>query len=617
MPTDVPNTAETPFHPPIGGSTRPSGATNTISRDPGSNRIPTVPLPPQSLCCCPACLGLDCLDRTRFFAGQLLTESDLNNEQSYWLAKNRLHNRYLHGWGVVCGLQIVCAECDGWVTVKTGYAIDPCGNDIIVCEDQPFDVIKAIQACCAPPKLANCSPLRYTPSPTCQDALQEWCVTIEYQEQPSRMVTPLRRTTPKGEACRCADPCQTTPATTAQPCGCNTPQHQTPTPATIGSCEPTRIAEGFKICVVPGATNQDPKGNQPEPGTMTYQLEFCASLQQVLDAAPAQAYLESVAPAEAYQAVCNYLVMVKNALVDTGLLHCDFESQIAGITVPPPSLNNPPNYSDIVEQQLKPLVVKAALDCVCSAIVPTCPPDVCDDRLILACVTVQNGKIINICHFGGRRQVITFPVLYYWLSLFGVDNIINRITDFLGGICCNLDRLSRGTFGLSSLEAASNVHSAAAAATSGPGAVIQMMRQALSQKLGASLVNAINPAAQAVDLRSLIGQNFETVKKQYNLQNATIKDVSSDPSWADEVIGTSAGFAPAAFSLTQPLTVFTKGKTIVGFQPTDPIHALQQQIAQLQTRLDSMTGPPKDTGTDKPSVGQKKPSKSPKRKPRP
>src|SRR5271165_4405020 len=76
-----------------------------------------------SPCCCLACTGLQCLDRTRFFAGQLLTEADLNNDQSYWLAKSRLRNRYLHGWGVVCGLQLVCGPCEGWVTIKTGYAI--------------------------------------------------------------------------------------------------------------------------------------------------------------------------------------------------------------------------------------------------------------------------------------------------------------------------------------------------------------------------------------------------------------------------------------------------------------------------------------------------------------
>src|SRR5574340_614895 len=88
-------------------------------------------------CCCPVCLGIECLDRPRFFAGQLLNEADLNSAQAYVMAKNRLHNRYLHGPGVVCGLEVVCNDCDGYVTVKPGYAIDPCGNDIIVCQEKP------------------------------------------------------------------------------------------------------------------------------------------------------------------------------------------------------------------------------------------------------------------------------------------------------------------------------------------------------------------------------------------------------------------------------------------------------------------------------------------------
>src|SRR5262249_18350264 len=166
-----------------------------------ATRLPaatTVFVPPRQPardpeCCCPACAGLECLERTRFFSGQLLTEADLNNEQSYLLAKNRLHNRYLHGWGVVCGLQVVCSDCDGWVTVKTGYALDPCGNDIIVCKDTPFNVIKAIQACCTPTKTPDCAPLRYTPPDSCKDAEQKWCITIEYQEQDSRLVAPLKQ----------------------------------------------------------------------------------------------------------------------------------------------------------------------------------------------------------------------------------------------------------------------------------------------------------------------------------------------------------------------------------------------------------------------------------------
>src|SRR5258708_34355210 len=104
-----------------------------------TNRIPTA-APAQSACCCPACTGLRCLDRTRFFAGQLLTEADLNNEQSYWLAKSRLHNRFLHGWGVVCGLQGSCTDCDGWGTINPGYSIHPSGSDLIVGAGQPFNL---------------------------------------------------------------------------------------------------------------------------------------------------------------------------------------------------------------------------------------------------------------------------------------------------------------------------------------------------------------------------------------------------------------------------------------------------------------------------------------------
>src|SRR6266496_6842089 len=61
---------------------------------------------------CPACGGLECLCRPRFFAGQLLSEEDLNRLDHYIVEKNKLHNRYLHGWGVVCGLDVVCNPCD-------------------------------------------------------------------------------------------------------------------------------------------------------------------------------------------------------------------------------------------------------------------------------------------------------------------------------------------------------------------------------------------------------------------------------------------------------------------------------------------------------------------------
>ena len=48
----------------------------------------------------------------------------------------RFHNRHLHGWGIVCGLQVSCGPDDdgarrSHVTVHEGYAIDPAGNDLL------------------------------------------------------------------------------------------------------------------------------------------------------------------------------------------------------------------------------------------------------------------------------------------------------------------------------------------------------------------------------------------------------------------------------------------------------------------------------------------------------
>jgi hypothetical protein len=79
--------------------------------------------------------------RPRFFAGQLLTEDDLQSLSEYVVAKNRLHNRHLFGDGVVCGLEVTCHPCGGGtVIVQPGYALDCCGNDLVLPCPQPLDI---------------------------------------------------------------------------------------------------------------------------------------------------------------------------------------------------------------------------------------------------------------------------------------------------------------------------------------------------------------------------------------------------------------------------------------------------------------------------------------------
>src|SRR5450759_212232 len=105
-----------------------------------------------------ACCELDCISRPRFFCGQLLSDQDMTALVEW--ANGRLAlSRFRHGWGVVCGLDVCCDPSKrSGVMVTPGYAIDPCGNDTIVCAETSLDLSSfctASRDCCqdfGPPK---------------------------------------------------------------------------------------------------------------------------------------------------------------------------------------------------------------------------------------------------------------------------------------------------------------------------------------------------------------------------------------------------------------------------------------------------------------------------------
>ncbi|MCK9564174.1 MAG: hypothetical protein M0R02_15790, partial [Bacteroidales bacterium] len=151
--------------------------------------------------CCPDCGALECLCRPRFFAGQLLSEQDLNRLDQYIRNKNRLHNRNQHGWGVVNGLLVVCDPC-GDIKVTQGYAVDPCGDDIVVCEDTRVNICELIRKCREPPP--ECQPFRQPANSNCDDLEEVWVLTIRYREWASRGVTALRGNSCATPGCNCA-----------------------------------------------------------------------------------------------------------------------------------------------------------------------------------------------------------------------------------------------------------------------------------------------------------------------------------------------------------------------------------------------------------------------------
>lgn len=193
--------------------------------------------------------------RPRFFAGQLLTEDDLQLLTDYVGHKNRLHNRHLFGAGVVCGLEVTCHPCgNGQVIVHPGYALDCCGNDLTLDCAVSLDVnamirdlrrdqlggFDCLDPCLDPPKSeAECTEQtdasnlnrsieqgQGTIIAQPQSASRTYCLYLRYCEQKSDPVMPY---------------------STGDDCGRQ-------------SCEATRVREGvkFELRCMPAGDSADP-----------------------------------------------------------------------------------------------------------------------------------------------------------------------------------------------------------------------------------------------------------------------------------------------------------------------------------------------------------------------
>jgi hypothetical protein len=70
------------------------------------------------------------LKRPRIETGQIPGANEMSADQRYFREVQRRHNRLLHGWGIVAGLE-VDIERDA-VIVSAGMALDCAGNEIMV-----------------------------------------------------------------------------------------------------------------------------------------------------------------------------------------------------------------------------------------------------------------------------------------------------------------------------------------------------------------------------------------------------------------------------------------------------------------------------------------------------
>lgn len=152
-------------------------------------------------------------ERPRYYARQLVTPDDMTLEQEYFRTRLRRHNRYLHGWGVVCGASVVEANQPWKVIVKPGYILGPYGDEICIEKDQCVDVRKKCTSSQPqdPPDGFDCTEVQ-PPKP----AGGTLFVAIRYAESKTRLIR-----VPLGG------------------CGCEE-----------NTCEYSRLGDGYEICIL-------------------------------------------------------------------------------------------------------------------------------------------------------------------------------------------------------------------------------------------------------------------------------------------------------------------------------------------------------------------------------
>lgn len=74
------------------------------------------------------------ISRSGFFDGQRLTATDLAGVHAAGRELRWLHNRTLHGAGVVAGMDVRAVRGERVVTVAPGYALDTAGHDLLLAD---------------------------------------------------------------------------------------------------------------------------------------------------------------------------------------------------------------------------------------------------------------------------------------------------------------------------------------------------------------------------------------------------------------------------------------------------------------------------------------------------
>lgn len=169
----------------------------------------------------PTLQKLDPLKRVNYTFGLVLGVEEFLQSDTYFLAKHHLENRLLHGYGTVCGLDVIAPTSPQLeVQVTPGWAINPKGQEIFVPQLMCVQVNDWLQANL--PALKDVFPVK-------APASLNLCVVLCYRECKTDVV-PIP-----------GEPCQTQSSSTA----------------------PSRITDSFELMLCLDSIASPPLGSPP------------------------------------------------------------------------------------------------------------------------------------------------------------------------------------------------------------------------------------------------------------------------------------------------------------------------------------------------------------------
>jgi hypothetical protein len=233
-------------------------------------------------------------------------------------------------------------------------------------------------------------------------------------------------------------------------------------------------------------------------------------------------------------------------------------------------------------------LARITLDCLCYALLPKCSSDPCDDRLILACVTIRDGRIIDICNYSCRSFAGNFPALKYWFG-FLADSSLEVITR----ICCATTREAGVAFlnnGIATNAAYAGGFTTPGLDIANPDTLSQVIFNLQSVTSGLSLEQLtplFNPAA--LPLSSMIGQS--PGQAQERLKAAGIESTVRQVATTDDVPASGNLFDNVLALPGQRVIIYQARDQVAGIAIYDDRAALRDstdRIAQLERDVEML-----------------------------